>query len=401
MPAPTGLRSALRGWWLVSLAALAGCGRDAGGDRPAVASAPDTPPAAGKPSAEATPPTPAAPDATQPAAPQPVKPKGSATPLSAREVARVIDLRTFPRMDGAKLEASTLGPLAAVTYQAPGDVQKALDFHVKKLTDAGWQEHYTGEKRHIHKEGKSEYAMITATKQDFILSVHMEGEAGKDEVRVSVFSNGNFDTRTLPRTKDGELIGDSGTFPNYSHTIYTTAGTVEATEEFTRKELTAAGWQEFSDRLTDNSRVPGSLTLRNRAVRLGVYISKAEALGGKTSVQYSASVLSDDVPTTADAADVRVQDDHEAFQLRFETGSSVQQVTDFYKKELPALGWKFREGAGLVKADAAFLFFDAENKDRLVIDLSRKTAKTLVKVVHLPPDAKKDKPDPTAPPKGK
>jgi hypothetical protein len=349
------------------------------------ASQPDPPPA----------PTVATAPAGEPPAPPPLaakpepksKPKGVATPIGTRDLAKVIDLRTFPRMDGAEPEFTPQSPLVQAAYKAPGDVKAAIDFHLKALTDAGWEPHYPDgeEKGKVYKEGKSEFAMITVTRQAFVVSVHVNGEAGKNEVRVSIFSTGNFDTRTLPRMTDARSGDDPGTFPNYSHSMYTTAESIEAAEAFTRKAMAAAGWQEFSDRLSDNRRPKGSLNFRNRAVAVSVDISTAPALGNKTAVQYNASVLSAEVPTPADAADVRLED-RERFRMQFETGLSVQEVVDFYKKELPALGWTFREKAGEIKADTGFVSFDADTKDALSVDLKRQPkGKTLVKVTSVPP----------------
>src|SRR5262249_13218785 len=130
---------------------------------------------------------------------------GSTTPVSAQEAARVIDLPTFPRLQGAQVQSQRLGD---VTYTAPGTLQQGADFCVKNLTDAGWQE-LAGERR-ASKEGGREYLSYVFVKQGHILSATIW--AADNGVGVYLRNTGNFDTRTLPRMKDAVLAAGTGSF---------------------------------------------------------------------------------------------------------------------------------------------------------------------------------------------
>ena len=60
------------------------------------------------------------------------------TPATVEQAARVLDLSTFPLMDGAKSAESR--HVANLSYVATGDVKKAFEFHRKALFAQGWKE---------------------------------------------------------------------------------------------------------------------------------------------------------------------------------------------------------------------------------------------------------------------
>jgi Leucine-rich repeat (LRR) protein len=304
---------------------------------------------------------------------------GSTTPVSALEAARIIDLRTFPRLQGAQVQSQRLGNL---TYTAPGTLQPAADFCVKNLTDAGWQE--IPEARQSSKASGREHLSFVLVKQGHILSATIW--PADNGVGVDLRNSGNFDTRTLPRMKDAVVAAGTGLFPNYSYTSYVTEANVNEVIDFLAKEVAALGWQEYIAYMGSSRRPAGMLNFRKRATQIAIYAYKDRDKPGKTNVSYSAGLLSDDIPTLPDAVSLRLQDG-ELFQLRYETLSAYQPVIDFYKKELPALGWKYREGAGQFKKEWTFFFFDGANQHYLSVDLKPAAAgKTLVSFAHFTPE---------------
>ena len=60
------------------------------------------------------------------------------TPATVEQAAKVLDLSTFPLMDGAKSAESR--HVANASYVAPGDAKKALEFHRKAFVAQGWKE---------------------------------------------------------------------------------------------------------------------------------------------------------------------------------------------------------------------------------------------------------------------
>jgi hypothetical protein len=273
--------------------------------------------------------------------------------------------------------------LGEVTYTAPGTMQQAADFCVKNLTGAGWREP-PGERRK-NEAGGREYQAFLFTKQGHILSATIF--AADKGVGVSLRYSGNFDTRTLPRMKDAVLTaGGAGSFLNYTVTNYTTEASVNDVIDFLAREVASLGWQEYVAHMGSSRRSPGSLNFRKQATHVAIYAFKDREKPSKTTVSYAADVLTDDFPTMPDAVSLRLQDGA-VFEFRYETPAAYQTVIDFYKKELHALGWKYREGAGLFNKDSTFFFFDDSNKHYLSVDLKPAAAgKTLVRFAHLTPE---------------
>src|SRR5215510_3243423 len=60
------------------------------------------------------------------------------TPATVEQAAKILDLSTFPLMEGAKSTESR--HVANLSYVAPGDPKKALEFHRKTFVAQGWKE---------------------------------------------------------------------------------------------------------------------------------------------------------------------------------------------------------------------------------------------------------------------
>ena len=60
------------------------------------------------------------------------------TPATVEQAAKILDLSTFPLMDGAKSAESR--HVANLSYVAPGDPKKALEFQRKAFGAQGWKE---------------------------------------------------------------------------------------------------------------------------------------------------------------------------------------------------------------------------------------------------------------------
>src|SRR4029079_3212125 len=60
------------------------------------------------------------------------------TPATVEQAARILDLSTFPQMDGAKSSESR--HVANASYVAPGDAKKALEFYRKTFVAQGRKE---------------------------------------------------------------------------------------------------------------------------------------------------------------------------------------------------------------------------------------------------------------------
>src|SRR5262249_55866159 len=98
-------------------------------------------------------------------------------------------------------------------------------------------------------------------------------------------------------------------------------------------------------------------------------------IGGRTAVNYSARVLNDELPTPADARDVKIEDPAvdiaPPLEMTFKTPDTMESVADYYRKALTARDWKFREGAGLMQKTKGFFYYDGAAKDEMRLDMKR------------------------------
>src|SRR5687768_5605417 len=70
-------------------------------------------------------------------APEAVAQRPGKEPATVGEAARVLDLRTFPLLEGATVHMRSLGILV---YVGKGSPQEAFDFQRRELTKRGFQE---------------------------------------------------------------------------------------------------------------------------------------------------------------------------------------------------------------------------------------------------------------------
>lgn len=301
-------------------------------------------------------------------------PKSYAKPADLEEIAHVIDLRTFPRPEGAVPERSEIAShvpgLGTIHLTAPGDLKKVVDFYSAKLGQAGWRDAPQTDPHQPSRSISDDYAYLALTKQDYILILMISKE--KDgKVSVHIDNHGNVDTRALP-----QIAGAERDFNQPHMTRYTTTQDVAAVTDFTRKQLQSQGWQEIN-RLPYTQKDSDLLQFRNRAIALWINISNRADLniGGRTALNYSARVLNDELPTPPDVRDVKLQDataDIEpALEMTFKTPATMENVADFYRKELTARGWKFREGAGLMQKTKGFFYYDGAARDEMRLDMKR------------------------------
>lgn len=301
-------------------------------------------------------------------------PKTYARPAGLEEIARVIDLRTFPRPEGAAVErseiASSVPSLGTINLTVPGDMKKVFDFYSDKLGQAGWHDAPQTNPLQPSRSIKDDYAYMALAKQDFLLILMISKE--KDgKISVHIDNHGNVDTRALPQVEGAKRDSDQP-----QSTRYITTEKVAAVTDFTRKQLTSQGWQEIN-RLPYSQEDSELLRFRNRAIALWINISSRADLniGGRTAVNYSARVLNDELPTPPDARDVKLEDSatdiEPPLEMTFKTPGTMESVADFYRKELTARGWKFREKAGLMEKSKGFFYYDGTAKDEMRLDMKR------------------------------
>ena len=226
------------------------------------------------------------------------------TPATVEQAAKILDLSTFPLMDGAKLLESP--QVANLFYLATGDVKTAFEFNRKALLAQGWKE-----LPNSSVTDQSASAMFSRDGFVVYVSVSPHGEPGSVQVRLQ--NQGNVKPGQLPVPPDAKpvYVGDSSA-------NYVTEATVAATGEACRNLFVAQGWVPYGD-------APDTAVFKQNAILATAYISSAPAQGGKTMIQYSNQLISADIPAPPDVEDLRYVDEPPelTFATRTRTPSSI------------------------------------------------------------------------------
>ncbi len=237
------------------------------------------------------------------------------TPATVEQAARVLDLSTFPLMDGARSAESR--HVANLSYVAPGDPKKALEFHRKAFSAQGWKEL-------PNSTISDESASAMFARDGFVVSLSViPFEATGVTVRL----------QNLGNIKPGKLPVPPGTKSVYvgePTAMYSSEAAVAATADAIRNLFVAQGWVPYG-------KAGNSDFFKQNANLAKATVSSAPAQDGKTMIQYSNQLISSDIPAPPDVEDLRYVD--EPPELTFAT-TNQDAIVDFYRKTLAAAGWK-------------------------------------------------------------
>jgi hypothetical protein len=218
-------------------------------------------------------------------------------------------------MDGARSAESR--HVANLSYVAPGDPKKALEFHRKAFVAQGWKEL-------PNSTISDESASAMFTRDGFVVSLSViPFEATGVAVRL----------QNLGNVKPGKLPVPPGAKPVYvgePTAMYDTTATVPATGDAIRNLFVAQGWVPYGT-------AGDSDFFKQNAILATSTVSSAPAQGGKTMIQYSSQLISSDIPAPPNVEDLRYVD--EPPELTFAT-TNQHAIVDFYRKTLAAAGWK-------------------------------------------------------------
>ena len=237
------------------------------------------------------------------------------TPATVEQAARVLDLSTFPLMDGARSAESR--HVANLSYVAPGDPKKALEFHRKAFGAQGWKEL-------PNSTISDDSASAMFSRDGFVVSLSViPFEATGVAVRL----------QNLGNVKPGKLPvppGAKSVYQGDPTALYDTDGAVPVTADAIRNLFVAQGWVPYG-------KAGDSDYFKQNAILATVTVSSAPARGGKTMIQYSNQLISSDIPAPQDVEDLRYVD--EPPELTFATANQ-DAIVDFYRKTLASAGWK-------------------------------------------------------------
>ena len=237
------------------------------------------------------------------------------TPATVEQAAKVLDLSTFPQMDGAKSAESR--HVANLSYVAPGDAKKALEFNRKAFVDKGWKEL-------PNSTISDDSASAMFARDGFVVSLSVI-PFEKDGVSVRLQNLGNVKPGKLPVPPGAKVV-----YQGDPTAMYSTDATIAATTDAIHNAFVAQGWVPYG-------KDPNTPVFKQNAILASAYISSAPAQGGKTSIQYSTQLISADIPAPQGVEELRYVD--EPPELTFNTANK-DAVVEFYRKALAALGWK-------------------------------------------------------------
>jgi hypothetical protein len=310
-----------------------------------------------------------------------------AFPASLEEATRVIDLRQFPIPDGGK----DLYKSAAISKGDRGkDLIKSArvlfyflrrsggaevaQFCRTKLAEAGW-------KLADVPAGKDTFE-FTGFKQGFFLSGSVYENRADGTLGVTITNHGNIDSRTLPRFAGAELKDN-----DVGRTIYLTDAKPDAVLEFMRAELKKGGWREVRDQTGEIDMAPGfpvELRFIQRGIEIGLSVEDKK---GKTEVWNKVLLLDVELPIMPEAkGNVQFLGYSRYVHLFYVVPAGPGKVLEFYRKELPALGWTMRAGTDKIESGKAKVILEAPGKDPLRLELLADKQGTAVLIAAVPPD---------------
>ncbi|MFN0017999.1 MAG: hypothetical protein ACKVP0_07060 [Pirellulaceae bacterium] len=290
-----------------------------------------------------------------------------ADPATPDEAAKVLDLRTIPLMEGAKVGGRrTLGLLM---YEAKGTPKVAFEFQRQLLLKKGFKElpgaylDAMSCSAHFTKDG---YHVAASTSEAF-------SEPKKPGWSSVTFVNdGNVALEKLPVPP-----GVKPFHPQSYRAAYTIATKPAETTAACRKLLLAAGWEPYGHAGGDMQ------YFKKNAVKLQLWVSTPPGAEGKTLIQYDTELLQADLPAPPDAADPRYDDSQK--HLTFESPTEqTDSILAFYQQRLAKLGWKPTTDKPIVDENKGtqFLIFRNPQKDLLSLDLRTYKEKVDVRLSH-------------------
>ena len=151
-------------------------------------------------------------------------------PATVEEAAKVIDLSTFPLMEGAKSSESR--HVANLSYVAPGDPKKALEFHRKTFSAQGWKEL-------PNSTVTDDSASAMFARDGFVVSLSVIPYE-KTGVSVRLQNLGNIKPGQLPAPPGAKAV-----YVGEPTAMYDTQAAVPATADAIRKLFVAQGWVPY------------------------------------------------------------------------------------------------------------------------------------------------------------
>ncbi len=289
----------------------------------------------------------------------------STSPVTPAQMEQVIDLRTFPRLPGSKPSMMSQGDFNCVTSVTTNEANSFYRYFLEK---DGWTAAETP---------AANPAAMEFRKNGFTVSVHCF-DAGDGKTNVMVQNVSNYDLRRTPKFDAAPI---ESVYEAANTVSYRSKSDLVRIETTLMRKLHAAGWTGYSMLKSSHSERPDErdLNFLRNGTTLRVSIGKFPDHPTSYNIQYSLFPNNASVPIPQDSGFAEFDGSTDP-TLVATTKHTLDQVREFYDKELTSEGWLSRELGRSIKEDHAWLSYIRGQSD-LTIGLTKlPDGRTLVRV---------------------
>ena len=314
--------------------------------------------------------------------------------------AALVDVNRLPRLDGAK-EDSSRSSSDSLVYSVAGSLVDTVAATKKTLAADGW-------KQYVAPLDESHDTLLAFKKGRQGLTVSFTMTAGRAD-QSSVYYSPTRLSFALAVPDDAADIVFDGNRP-YLNCV--TAGTIEATLDFYRKELGALGWaplsatdaaKQWPNATLDDKSPNGAVAYFTRGPQRPIVLSLQRRNDNKTGIEIKVPPFAEPqtleagreifglpVPKISKTAGGTGGDSQHTVSAN--VPAEVGTVLAFYRRELAARSWKEETQGAIVNPDEVTLNFTSP-EGPAVLKLAHKYDLTIVNLVlRLPKAAPKAEP---------
>lgn len=268
-------------------------------------------------------------------------------PATVLQFAKIIDLRTFPRLPDA---VPVLEQDSMLRYTTQSSVDDAKLFCRYVLNQAGWRESAA--------DGNS-YGSMNFFKSGFWLDCSIMEVPGMGTT-VSLTSLGNMDLRDVPRP-EGLL---ESVYESRATCIFSSKSDLLALEAAFLKSLLAEGWMPYSRLSSSSSENPDrrDLTFLKNSLELRVSIGKNATEPDRYNIQYSTFPVNNSIPIPTGCSYVEYNAAPE-LELVASTRQPIPELIDFFDSAMTEQGWVVQNSQRELQDDRCWLLYSRDQQD--------------------------------------
>lgn len=321
----------------------------------------------------------------------------ASAPMTARADDGLVDVRTLPQLAGAVPDQSGREryPELSLSYQVPTVVAVTTPATRKLLADNGWVEY-------VYPDPTGRTMSFKKGQQGLLLHF-TQGLGRPDQSVVYYTANRLYNNLPFPDGATDIVFDDRRPYLSC-----VTAATVEASLDFFRQGLLAAGWTTLSaadiaarwpGAKPDETIANGAVAYFNRDIRDGgpipqpIMLSLKRRDDGKTGVEIKVApfVQPQNLALARDAIGLPVPDHTNGFgstgssdsvrrKVEGKVNADLPVVLAFYRRELAAQNWKEETAGAVIASNDVTLYFSSTDQNAR-LTLNHKYDLTFVNIV--------------------